>query len=449
MRISNRLRLTASVATVVIVFGQADAARAAGFALREMDADQTAHAFSGGVSEASDPSTVYGNPAGMSQIQGVQLQMDVNGIVPSVNFSGSNSITGLGSRTGTANNVVQSALTGGLALVAPVNERVNFGIALMTPYGQRVSNPGSWVGNYQSLVSSITDVSLSIAASYKINDQFSIGGGPVIDEFEARLTQAVNTYSILANVSPLLAPYYAVGNTVADMHGTDTGIGFNIGAIYKPDAQTNIGIDYRSQITHSVTGTQSFTPSSAIAGIPTYGPTIAANISALSSTASTKLTLPDSITIGVARQVTPALRLMAEAQWTDWSVLKSVVVTTNSATTSSVLNENWRNAYYFGVGADYKIDDRLTLKGGVGYDQSPVTASNRTTRIPDTDRIILGVGFGYDLTKSVRAEFGYAHIFGGNANINNAASLANGTGTIVGKYNDSDDSFGISLTIKL
>ena len=117
MRISNRLRLTASVATVVIVFGQADAARAAGFALREMDADQTAHAFSGGVSEASDPSTVYGNPAGMSQIQGVQLQMDVNGIVPSVNFSGSNSITGLGSRTGTANNVVQSALTGGLALV--------------------------------------------------------------------------------------------------------------------------------------------------------------------------------------------------------------------------------------------------------------------------------------------------------------------------------------------
>ena len=271
----------------------------------------------------------------------------------------------------------------------------------------------------------------------------------MIDEFEARLTQAVNTYGFFTGGLSPYASVAGVGNTVADMHGTDTGVGFNFGAMYKPDAQTNIGIDYRSQITHAVTGTQSFTPSSAISSIPTYGSTIAATIAALSSSASTKLTLPDSITIGASRQMTPALRLMVEAQWVDWSVLQSVVVTTNSAATSSVLNENWRNTYYVGVGADYKIDDRLTLKGGVGYDQSPVTAANRTTRIPDTDRIIVGLGFGYDVTKSVRAEFGYAHIFGGTATINNAASLAAGTGTIVGKYNDSDDSFGLSLTIKL
>ena len=414
-----------------------------------MTADQTAHAFSGGVSEASDPSTAYSNPAGMSQIQGIQLQLNSNLVLPSATFSGSNTITGLGTTTGTTGNVVQTAVTGGIALVAPINERVNFGVALMTPYGQRVSNPANWVGHYQSLVSSITDISLSLAASYKINDQFSIGGGPVIDEFEARLTQAVNTYSQLANVNPALTPYSTIGNTVADMHGSDAGIGFNIGGMYKLDAQTNIGVDYRSQIKHSVTGNQTVTPSAAIAGIPTYGTLIAANIASLSSAAATSVTLPDSVNIGITRQVTPDLKLMAEAQWTDWSVLKTIVVTTNSPTTSSTLNENWRNTFYVGAGADYRLNEKLTLKGGLGFDQSPVTFSNRTTRIPDGDRIIVGLGASYEVSKSMRAEVGYAHLFVGSQSINNAADLLKGTGTIVGKYSDTVDVLSLSLTIKL
>ena len=449
MRVSNRLLLAASVASLAVLVGQTDAALASGFALREMTADQTAHAFSGGVSEASDPSTAYSNPAGMSQIQGIQLQLNSNLVLPSATFSGSNTITGLGTTTGTTGNVVQTAVTGGIALVAPINERVNFGVALMTPYGQRVSNPANWVGHYQSLVSSITDISLSLAASYKINDQFSIGGGPVIDEFEARLTQAVNTYSQLANVNPALTPYSTIGNTVADMHGSDAGIGFNIGGMYKLDAQTNIGVDYRSQIKHSVTGNQTVTPSAAIAGIPTYGTLIAANIASLSSAAATSVTLPDSVNIGITRQVTPDLKLMAEAQWTDWSVLKTIVVTTNSPTTSSTLNENWRNTFYVGAGADYRLNEKLTLKGGLGFDQSPVTFSNRTTRIPDGDRIIVGLGASYEVSKSMRAEVGYAHLFVGSQSINNAADLLKGTGTIVGKYSDTVDVLSLSLTIKL
>ena len=150
MRVSNRLLLAASVATVAASLGASLPAFASGFALREMTADQTAHAFAGGVSEADDPSTAYSNPAGMAHVDGVQMQFDVNGIFPSATFSGGNSLGGV-TTSGSTGNVVQSAATGGLAIVAPVTERVNFGLAIATPYGQRVSNPADFVGKYQSL----------------------------------------------------------------------------------------------------------------------------------------------------------------------------------------------------------------------------------------------------------------------------------------------------------
>ena len=260
----------------------------------------------------------------------------------------------------------------------------------------------------------------------------SVGGGPVIDVFEARLTQDIAT---------------GYGDAFGDMHGTDTGIGFNLGAMYQFDDKTRVGLDYRSQITHSITGWQSITPSAAIYAIPTLGSYIAGQIASGSSSASTRVTLPDSFNIGITRDITPKLTLMAEAQWTDWSLLKTIVVNTGSATTSSSLNENWRDTYYVGVGADYKLTEKLTLKGGLGYDQSPVTFSNRTSRIPDGDRFIVGLGAGYAFTPAIRAEFGYAHLFVGSEGINNSSGPT--VGTLVGKYNDTADSFGLSLTLKL
>ena len=449
MRNSNRLLLAASVAMAALSMGAAHRAMASGFALREMDGDQTAHAFAGGVSEANSPDTAYSNPAGMALIDGVQIQLNVNGIFPSASFNGSNTLGGV-TTSGSTGNVVQTAATGGLSIVAPVNDRLNFGLAVATPYGQRVDNPQNWVGNYQSLVSSITDVSVSLAASYKVTDQFSIGGGPVFDMFEARLTQRVNMTAVLAPYVGGLAQGAALdaaGNTTGDMHGSDDGVGFNIGMMYQFSPQTRVGVDYRSQIEHSINGTQNITPSNAIAALPLYGPAIAAAIAATSSSAATKVTLPDSVNIGITHEVNPKLTLMAEAQWTDWSVLQSIVVTTNSAATGSTINENWKNTFYVGAGADYKLTDKFTLKGGLGYDQSPVTFSNRTTRIPDGDRFIVGLGAGYQITNAVRVDIGYAHMFVGDVSINNTTNA--GSGAIIGKYTDSADSVSLSLNIKL
>ena len=65
-------------------------------------------------------------------------------------------------------------------------------------------------------------LNFTISAAYRINEHFSMGGGPVIDYFKSRLTQAINI-----GVNQL------VGDPVADLHGDDVGCGFNVGGLYQ------------------------------------------------------------------------------------------------------------------------------------------------------------------------------------------------------------------------
>ena len=48
---------------------------AAGFAVRENSAESVATVFAGNASRADDVSTVFNNPAGMSDLQGTQLEV--------------------------------------------------------------------------------------------------------------------------------------------------------------------------------------------------------------------------------------------------------------------------------------------------------------------------------------------------------------------------------------
>ncbi len=99
-------------------------------------------------------------------------------------------------------------------------------------------------------------------------------------------------------------------------------------------------------------------------------------------------------------------------EWTDWSLFQSVNITpTNPGAAGHGDPENWRNTWFFSVGANYRIIDKLMLQGGVGYDESPVTPANRTTRIPDSNRVLLNIGAQYDVLPNVTLQVAYSHVF--------------------------------------
>jgi long-chain fatty acid transport protein len=414
-------------ALLAIVPGRA---QAAGFALREGSADWMGNAFAGDTAKAYDASTAWSNPAGMVRLDRSEIDGSINGIFPTINFSGANFVGPGRTTPGTTDgNLIQSVATGGLYGVWSYSPDFKFGLAVGAPFGQRVANPSDFVGRYQSLVSSISDEQFAISGAWRIDEHWSIGGGPVIDVFSARLTQALNIGAASA----------LTGDPAADLHASDVAAGFNLGVLYQISPSMRVGLDYRSRITHNISGTQDiFVP-------PLLGalsPATAAVLAAQASPANTKITLPDSVTAGFYYQATQQLALLVDLSWTDWSLLKAINVSPTSPTAApTTINENWRNTVAVSVGANYRLNDALMLQGGFGFDESPVTDSNRNSRIPDSNRYLLGVGAQYDVLSNLTLQVAYAHVFFSGGDVNAQASAT--SGVLIGKYSSSADTVSL------
>ncbi|MCQ9154221.1 OmpP1/FadL family transporter [Acidomonas methanolica] len=397
------------------------AALASGFALRETDAMSVGSAFIGGVSRANDASTVVLNPAGMSFLDHSELENNLFYADPNARFRGQN-FMGPGVTTSgvQGNRGITDAATGAAYGVWKINSRWAVGYGFYTPYGQRANYPQNWVGRYQSLVTSITDYELSFMASYRVTKRLSIGAGPRLGYLAGRFTQAVN-----------LGPINTIfGDTTGDLTANAFAFGYDVGAIYKVDDATQIGVNYQSRMSYNMSSRTKFSPPPALAAISSINNLLIAE----SGHGSLQVTLPDSVSFGITRVLSPRWTLMLEGQWTHWSLIQSLNNISDHGGANTTVPVGWRNTWFGGISATYKVSNAILLRGGVSYDESPATLASRNTRTPDTNRFDLGFGVDYRPFDRVTVTLGYAHIFGTNPHIDNSAS--NMSGRIVGVYND-------------
>jgi long-chain fatty acid transport protein len=422
--VRSRWVLAIAIGTLAFMY-ESGAGFAAGFGLREGATDWMANAFAGETAKAYDASTAYTNPAGMVRLDQTELDGSLNGIFPTVNFSGINMLNGAPVAGTTAGNDIQSAADPAQFGVYNFSPYVKFGFSMTGPFGQRTTYANDFVGRYQALVSSVTDVAASASAAYRIDDHFSIGAGPVLNWFYARLTQALN-----------LAP---LGDGAVDVHGQKISAGFNIGGLYQFDPSTRIGIDYRSRINHDVTVTQAISP-------PATNPAIAAAIAAQSTTGKVNLVLPDSLTVGFYHQIDQQWAVMSDVQWTHWSLLQNVTIRTRNGAPPTVIPENWRDTAFVSIGASYQATDKLLLQAGLYYDESPVTDANRTSRLPDNNRYGTGFGLTYAALGNVDLQVAYLHVFYPTGTIKETTSPT--SGTLVGRYSLSANAASIGIRVR-
>jgi long-chain fatty acid transport protein len=422
------------LASCLLTTALSSTALASGFALREGDADWMANAFAGDTAKAYNASTAFANPAGMVRLNDNEITAAINYIAPTVSFSGQNRVGPFPTSGTNGGNLSEDVLVPGTYGVWSYSDKLKFGFAVSAPFGQRISNGGDFVGRYQSVVSSISDINVSLSAAYAFDEHFSIGGGPVIDYFEARLTQATNLGQLSA----------VFGDPSADLHGHDTAPGFDIGMMYQVDPNLRFGLNYRSAIVHAITGTQGvFTPPLLAAAVPQVGALLRSQV----SLATTKITLPDNVTFGAYWQVNPRWAVMADTSWTHWSLVDNIVISPQSPLAAgTTVVENFRDTYQISIGTSYRVIPSLLLQTGFMYDESPERDANRTTRIHDSDRYVLAMGATYSVLPNLDVTAAYAHVFFGSANINSSASLT--AGTISGHYSTQANTFAIGATLK-
>lgn len=424
--VSRGRRVFAASTLALLTALSAREAAASGFFLLEESARLQGTAYAGTAALAADASTVYYNPAGMSRIK-------------DWSFAQSGYLVALNSelQDATATNFGQpvfgknGATSAGLSTTSPVGatmlakrltDDIVVGFAFTVPFGLTTQYGGSSIARFTATKSRLATYNLSPTISYELFDGFSIGAAFDATHADVALNQKVQ--------------FPGQDELNVRLYATDWTFGWNAGALWEIDENSRIGIAYRSKLTFGLNGTAQVTPNALIAA---------------NQNASATTTFPDTWTLSGVTNVAPRWQLLGDLQWVHWSVLQNVDVKFQEKGSShgqpvlpeTVLPFGFRSTFRGAIGTQYFYDADWTFRGGVEFDQSPVTDSNRTARLPDSNRILVSVGVGYQIMKEMSVDLAYSHIFQPwEATINQP-----GTGTtLTGHYDSSADLVGIQLT---
>jgi long-chain fatty acid transport protein len=373
-----------------------------GFSLPVQDALQIGRANAGNVAAASDASTAFHNPAGMTELSGPQMLAGFTVVYAGYDVDNRDSTATTPGTGGAAVPItgdkgdprtVQPIPTAFYA--RPMGPRRDFwlGLALSAPWGLGVQYDDDWFGRYDSIETRLTTINLSPAAAYRITEWLSIGGGLNIEYADAKLTNALpNT---LAPGGPTAAT-----DGHAKFTGDDISLGYNVGVLIKPWSRTRIGLHYRSGMTHDLTGT--FRVRNLTGPLAPGNGRVDAKV---------KLREPDVASIGVAQEVLAGTTLFAEAQWFNWSRFNELRVKFDDGRADSVRGQDWKDTWSFYGGFEQRLLEKWTLRAGAGYEPTPTVDAFRNTSLPDGDRIRLAAGLSYDWSERLRIDFAYAHVF--------------------------------------
>ncbi|MGH8753138.1 MAG: OmpP1/FadL family transporter, partial [Burkholderiales bacterium] len=305
-------------------------------------------------------------------------------------------------------------------LVTDITPNIKYGFGVSAPFGLFTQYNGDWVGRYQALKSVIKTFNLNPSLAYKVNDRVSFGAGFNAQYINANLTKAIDFGSITPGGTPQTA------DGAVDVSGNSWGYGYNLGALFQFPTDTRLGLAYRSTVHQTLVGSASFTNVSAA---------LSADTRFANSKMTAAITLPDSISLSAVQEIGNKWELLSDVTFTRWSYFNQLAFVFANGQ-SIVTAENWRNTFRGSLGAAYRYSDRLKLRGGFGFDQSPVRGEFRTAAIPDSHRKILAAGANYKFSKADSVDFAYQHLFFNNGGIaNNQNNQLPSAGFLIGTFN--------------
>ncbi len=429
-------RAAAGVAVAGIGFFLAGEAWGSGFQVRENSAAALGSAFAGAAVSSEDPSAIANNPAAMIGLSGNQVSGDITTVIPSAVFSGSGLTAARrpisGGNGGDAGSAQPVPAAYGFYDAAP---DLKFGLALTAPFGLETQYDSGWVGRYQAIKSDIETININPNVAYRVADWLSVGGGPAIQHAHTEFSNAINATTIVRLANPLLPAGFTLPDGTARVTGESWSVGYVLGALVEVSPGTRLGASYRSQISHRIEGAAMF-------AVP--GP-LAANPQFQATTARADLKTPDIVSLAASRQIATALTLLAEAQWTNWSVVKNLRIERPDGSALSDQPEQWHGTWFGSLGVTWSPDPNWTFRGGFAIDPTPIRNQFRTARLPDSDRYWLAVGLGYAWTPDLRFDAAYAHIFAANPSIDAVSPTGD---VLTGRYSNHIDIVSVSATLR-
>ena len=451
-RLGVQASLALAVATALTIPLRAEAGS---FQLPTDNAAGWARANAGGSLFPDDPTAVYNNPAAMAFFTAPLLQVTGTGIRPSAEFQGQfrdeqgNPVTG-----NNPNGFGKFIPFPNMAFAAPVNDHLTLGGSLSVPYGLVSEYDPSWQGRYFGTKTSLQSIAVSFSAGFKVNDQFSLGAGIVGQRTKAQLNTVLDTTGTAAALigAPLFGAPQSEDVQLNVTLKKSLAFGYFVGFEFKPTAQDSIGLSYHSRIDQTLGGNYALYGSAAGKNLIVLGPQAFPNaglpmLNPNGDSANATLNTPAFASLDWLHVFNDRFSLAATTKWTGWSNFQNLVLTSQGHDLVG-LPQKYKNSWLYAIGGDYKLTDKWTLRGGVGYDETPTNIISRDPRIPDGSRRLVGMGVGYQATDHMTIDLGYQHQFVSDTPVDQTNPIALGDGTMQGKFKDHGDVVSLSGTYR-
>lgn len=472
------------------------------FGSQSASAQGTANA---NAAEAADASVQFYNPAGLTLLDGTQASGVLNIVLPKGRFTDAGSFTqfGLSTRGGAPGDFVEPAAVPHAYLSHRLSERLSAGLGFFVPFGSKSEYDSAWTGRYNSIGTELQTLTLNPSLAYKLSPVLSVGAGLSLQHISGKLAKGADFGSgamasiveaqVRANAVPGVpieiiraAVINQLGGLIktasgnpsysgrVDIEGDDWGAGFNLGLMYMPDADTRFGIAYRSAIKHTLKGDARWQVQTAADNLatllnsvqPGLGSQVRANLLGAYTDSAAQLAVktPESLSFSFYKKHDARTAVMGDVTITRHSRFQELRVDFANNLPDSVTPQRWTNTVRASLGVSHQYSEKLALRGGVAYDQSPVTQANRTPSIPDGDRSWLSAGLNwkFDNKRSVDFALSYIHVApgeiysydnGGQLNavgsaVCNPAANTSSCATVVGRYKVNSALIGIQYNHK-
>ncbi|MBV8657998.1 MAG: transporter [Burkholderiales bacterium] len=405
---------------------------------------------------ADDATTIFFNPAGMSRLSGDNVSGVVDIVLPTGKFSDQGSSNELGVPI-TGNNggsFVSTTVVPHAYWTHRLNPDMAIGVGMFVPFGADVKYDGNWVGRYDMIDTKLETVAINPSFSWKVTPKLSIGAGISAQYLNGKIIKGAdfgggvastlyNTVlaqqmaanpgvpvdivrtGVLNQLGPVIKALSANPNYSGsvDIKGDAWGTGFNFGLMYEYDKTLRFGVAYRSSVTEHLTGSANWNVSqaatnigaflNAVPGLPQGAGSVAASqlVSAYTDGgANLSVDTPESLSINAYKSLNDKLAIMADVTRTRHSRFQDLRVHFTNGLPDANTPEMWTDTTRYALGATYAWSDRLTLRTGIAYDESPVNANNRTPSIPDNDRYWISTGLNAKLTSASSVDLAISYI---------------------------------------
>ncbi len=367
---------------------------------------------------ANDPSAIYYNGAGLTQLKGANFLFGTTLIAPAASFRGVAPAI-------TEYNLEKKVFTpvhffGSYS----VNEDLAVGLGFTTPFGLGTKWDDNWIGKYLAVETELMTFTLSPVLAYNLLPNLAVSAGFVYSFANVTITQKTSQ-----------TPF--TGDAFVELNGDDNGaFGYNFGVLYKPTPKFSIGASFHSEIEYNFTGTAKTTGAPQLASQLPNGDVKA------------KLTTPMNLAVGIAYQFTEALNISADFQyigWKSYDTLKVDFVDPNFTDLASP--RNYKNSWIVRLGGEYKVTNSLSALAGIYYDKMPVEPEYLSPSLPDANRLGFTLGLDYKLTDNFGIALSYLFIRASQLTVDNSKeTYTAGNSPFNGTYNSSASLLAVSFS---